>query len=53
MRRTVMVMRKMVMTVMMRMTKMDMAVMMRMRKMITMLVAMVTMSDIPIPFQFC
>ena len=40
--RTVMVMRKMVM-----------AVMMRMRKMITMLVAMVTMSDIPIPFQFC
>ena len=47
MRRAMMVSMKMIMT------KMVMAVMMRMRKMITMLVAMVTMSDIPIPFQFC
>ena len=47
MRRAMMVSMKMIMT------KMVMAVMMRMRKMITMLVVMVTMSDIPIPFQFC
>ena len=43
MRRAMMVMTKMVMT------KMVMAVMMT----IQMLVAMVTMSEIPIPFQFC